>query len=177
MRFELAMFVLANASVSNAYATSITTIDWGLHDSIEVAFIQPKGNVDDFILFALNDATGVLSSAESKDFGAANGGKGGTVYLFHDIGDVLVGSYDFGGGTAGNGHEFDLQPGHYYYRIVGTGSGASGGAYTLSSSLSAETALLEAGPTKANDVSEPQSHALLLVGLAAVGLTTTRRRP
>lgn len=156
MRFDLAIVVLAQAWAFNVHATPVTTIDWGLCDPIEAALSRPKGNVDDFVLFAVKDATGVLSSAESKEIGAGNGRKGGTVYLFQDIGDVLVGSYEFGGGTGGIGHEFDLQPGNHYYQIVNKGAGASGGAYTFSSPLRGEAAVVEAGPFQVNDVSEPQ---------------------
>lgn len=177
MRSELAMIVLANACALPAYATPVTTIDWGLHDPIELVVIQPKGNVDDFILFAVEDATGVRSAAVSKDIGKSKESKGGTVYLFQDIGDVLVGSYEFGGGTVGVNHEFDLQPGDYYYRIVGRGPGASGSAYTLTSSLRAELALVEADPAQVNGVPEPQSYALALSGLIALGWSTRRRWP
>ncbi|MGL6111414.1 MAG: PEP-CTERM sorting domain-containing protein [Rubrivivax sp.] len=178
MRFELAVIVLANAWAFNAHATPVTTIDWGLHDPIEAALIQPKGNVDDYILFSVVADTAVLTStAVSKHNGAANARRGGTVDLFQAIGDVPVGRYEFGDGTAGVGHEFDLQTGDYYYRIVSTGPGASGAAYTLSSSLSSETGLVEGGPTQANDVPEPQSHALVLVGLAALGWSMKRRKP
>jgi hypothetical protein len=176
MRFDLAMIVVANTWAFNAYAVPATTLDWGLHDTVEAALIQPKGNVDDFILFAVKDATGVLSIAVSKDIDVQNGRRGGTVYLyFENTVDVLVGSYEFDGGTAGITHAFDLQPGDYYYRIVSSGPGASGGAYTLSSSLSAETALVEAGPVQ--DLPEPQSHALVLAGLAALGWFAKRRKP
>ena len=181
VRFDLAMIVVANTWAINAYAIPATTFDWGLHDTVEAAFIQPRGNVDDFILFAVKDATGVLSNAVSKEIDVANARKGGTVYLyFEDTVDVLVGSYEFGGATGASAHEFELQPGDYYYRIVSTGPGASGGAYTLSSSLSAEiawVAWVEAGPVQLFDVPEPQSHALVLAGLAALGWSTKRRKP
>jgi hypothetical protein len=177
MRFKLAAVIFANAWAFNAYASPVTTADWGLHDPIEAVYIQPKGNVDDFILFAVKDATGILSTAVSKHIGAEHARKGGTVYLFQGIGDVLVGSYEFGDGTGSIAHEFDLQPGGYYYRVVSTGTGASGGAYTLSSSLSTETKLGEAGSTQLNNVPEPQSHALVLAGLGALGWSTKRRKP
>lgn len=59
--------------------------------------------------------------------------------------------------------------GEYYYQVVSTGPGASGGVYTLSSwwpdegmSSFAELALAEA-----TEVPEPQSPGLVLAGLAA----------
>ena len=115
--------------------------------------------------------------ALSTNIGAAIGKKGGTVYLFQDIYDILVGSYEFGVSTGSVAHEFDLQAGDYYYRIDSTGPGASGGAYAVSSSLSAEAASVGAGPTQAEVVPAPQSYALVLAGLAALGWSTKRRNP
>nr|WP_257802215.1 PEP-CTERM sorting domain-containing protein [Aquincola sp. J276] len=55
-----------------------------------------------------------------------------------------------------------LPAGEFIYRVTGTATGAEGGLYTLS--LTAP-------------IPEPSSYALMLGGIAAVGLLAWRRRP
>ena len=180
MRHELAMIVLASAWAVNAHAKPVTTLDWWPHDLVETASIQPKGLDDDFIVFSLAGARELFSSAVSNHINGANGKKGGTVYLYEEAGDndTLLFQYDFGGTLGSTTHEFQSPAyGEYHYRVVGTGPGASGGAYTLSSSLSEEPALIaEAALAEATDLPEPQSHGLVLAGLAAIGLVSLRRK-
>lgn len=178
MRHELAMIVLASAWALEAHATPVTTLDWGLHAAFESASIQPKGHADDFVLFSLDGATQLFSTAVSNVEGA-NGRKGGTVYLFNDNSDIAVGSYDFDGGTGSLAHEFvELPDGDYYYRVVSTGPGASGGAYTLSSWWTDEetSAFAELALAEVTEVPEPHSPGLVLAGLAAIGWVSLRRK-
>jgi hypothetical protein len=179
MRYELAMIVLASAWALEAHATPVTTLGWGLHDPVETASIQPKGHADDFILFSLDGATQLFSTAVSSVDGA-NGRKGGTVFLFKDDGasHTLVDSYEFDGGTGSIAHEFALQAGNYHYRVVNTGPGASGGAYTLSSWWTDEetSSFAELALAEVTEVPEPQGPGLVLAGLAAIGWVSRRRK-
>ena len=169
MRRGLVMIVLANGWALSAHATPATTIDWGPHDPVETASVQPKGNTDDFIRFRLtDDVPELFSTAVSSQPNVTNEGKGGTVSLYRVGGesDALVDSYDYDAGTANTLHALGAQAaGDYYYLVDSTGPGASGGAYTIKSSLSAPiaSAALAAVP-----LPEPATLGILSLGLASL---------
>jgi hypothetical protein len=180
MRYELAMIVLASAWALEAHATPATTLGWGLHDPVETASIQPKGHADDFIQFSLDGALQLFSTAVSNVDGAT-GKKGGTVYLYQETGavDDLLFKYDFDAVMGSASYAFEpTAEGEYFYRVVSTGPGASGGAYTLSSWWTDEetSSFAELALAEVTEVPEPQGPGLVLAGLAAIGWVSRRRK-
>ena len=164
MKFKLAMLAAASMFVFNANGT---TTDWGAHGPLEVAAaITPVGSFEDSYLFSLASAASVFSTAVSNNLTNVLGLTGGNVVLFRETGavDAAVGSFAFNDVTGSISHSFGaLAGGDYYYLVSGTGTGSAGGFYTLSSTVT--------------PVPEPESYALMLSGLGAIGFVARRRRP
>ncbi len=170
MRFKGTAIVLASAFAVSANASSVTTTDWGLHDTVETATLLLRGPLEEFIHFVLADAAQLSSTVVSSEVHGINEKKGGTVSLVAERGDVdtLMGRYDFGWQTPTVMHQFDLQPGSYYYRLSRKDAGSNGGSYEMTSSIGA--ALAVAAPLAVDaEVPEPQGIALVLAALAALG--------
>ena len=163
MKFKLAMLAAASVFVFNANAT---TTDWGAHGPLEVAAaITPVGSFEDSYLFSLASAASVFSTAVSNNLTNVLGLTGGNVVLFRETGavDAAVGSFAFNDVTGSISHSFGaLAGGDYYYQVSGTGTGSAGGFYTLSSTVT--------------PVPEPETYALMLAGLGAMGFVARRRR-
>ncbi len=186
MRHELAMIVLASAWAFNAHATPVThahpatqatTIDWGDHDRIEAVSVHPTGDDDDFMPYKARGDARLFGTAASSHGDEEHGRKDGRRFRFEDDSRTPAGRHGFHGGVHGVAHELDLDAGNDDDRVVGTGPGASGGGYTPSSSPSDEPVLIaEAALAEATDLPEPQSHALVLAGLAAIGWVSLRRK-
>lgn len=154
------------ALIFAAGAASATTTDWGPHASIEVGFGHAEGagaSIDDIFSFSLASPTGLVAVSVAND--GANGAfdlTGGTLSLYQVGNSTALGSvnfdstaisYDFGALAAGN----------YFYEITATvAPTAQGGSYLVSSTLA--------------PVPEPETYALLLAGLGAVGFMVRRRR-
>jgi PEP-CTERM motif len=163
MTFKLAILAAASALSFGAQAT---TTDWGAHDPLEVAAaITPVGVFSDSYLFSLSSAVSLFSTAVSNNLTGVLGIETGMVSLFQESGavDIAIGDFAFDDTTGSISHSFGaLASGDYYYLVSGTGTGTLGGFYTLSSTVSA--------------VPEPQTYALLLGGLGAIGFMVLRRR-
>lgn len=163
MNFKLAILAAASALSFGAHAT---TTDWGTHDPLEVAAaITSIGAFDDSYLFNLASDVNIFSTAVSNNLTSVLGIEGGMVSLFREAGamDVAIGNFAFDNTTGSISYAFGaISAGDYYYAVTGTGTGSLGGFYTLSSTVSA--------------VPEPQTYALLLGGLGAIGFMMRRRR-
>lgn len=166
MKIRFAAIAVASALAFNAHATNT---DWSTHDILEIAAqVTPVGSFSDSYLFSLTGTRNLFSTAVSNNVSNNNGSVlgliGGTVSLYRDVRglDVAVDSFAFDGASGTSSHPFAaLVAGDYYYTVSGIGSGSQGGLYTFSST--------------AAPVPEPQTFALILGGLAAVGLMIRRR--
>jgi hypothetical protein len=163
MKFKLATLALASLFAVGANAT---TTDWGMHDTLEIGVsLTPVGAFDDTYLFNLMTDQATFSTAVANNLTSVLGIENGMVSLYKTVGatNTLQGSFDFSGLTGSISHAFGtLAAGDYMYDVTGTGTGTLGGFYSITSTVSA--------------VPEPQSYALFLGGLAAVGFMIRRRQ-
>ncbi|MFN0185833.1 MAG: FxDxF family PEP-CTERM protein [Aquabacterium sp.] len=165
MKFKLAALVAASTLAFNAQAV---TIDWGSHDPLETAVgMFRTGVFSDTFLFTLTDGASLFNTSVSNNNAPVLALTDGLVQLFRETGpvDTLVDSFVFTGSTGVSSHAFGaLAGGAYYYMVSGNGSGTQGGLYNLTSIMTPA-------------VPEPQTYAMLLAGLGAVGFLVRRRRP
>lgn len=162
MKLKPTLAVLLAALALPAFAAST---DWGAHDAVEVGngFAAP-GSFSDFFSFTLGGTTSLSAVAVANNNTNALHIVQGTVSLYEDVTgpDQLIGSFKFNGKSGDDAHSFaNLVAGSYYYLVNGKAVGQSGGVYSLTSAVAA--------------VPEPESYALLLGGLAAIGLVVRRR--
>ena len=138
--------------------------DWGVHDTVEVAAQHSvTGAINDYFSFSLGATSSLSATAVANNNPPANvlHLADGLVSLYRDIAgpDQLIGSFAFDGTTGDTAHTFaNLVAGSYYYLVTGNATGHAGSVYTLTSA-----------------VPEPETYALLLGGLAAIGMVTRRR--
>ena len=163
MKFKLATLALASLFAVGAQAN---TTDWGVHDALELGVsLTPVGAFDDFYLFSVLSDQTAFSTAVANNLTSMLGIDGGTVELFKEAGavDTSEGSFNFSGLTGNISHAFGtLSAGNYYYEVTGTGTGAMGGFYSISSSVS--------------PIPEPQTYALFVGGLVGIGFMLRRRQ-
>lgn len=166
MRVRSAAIAVASALAFNAHATNT---DWSTHDILEIAAqVTPVGSFSDSYQLSLTGTRNLFSTAVSNNVSnnkeSVLGLIGGMVSLYRDVlgPDVAVGSFAFDGKSGDSSLPFAaLVAGDYYYTVSGIGSGSQGGLYTFTST--------------AAPVPEPQTFALILGGLAAVGMMIRRR--
>lgn len=144
-----------------------TVTDWADHGLLEVSVgVTPTGAFTDTIDFSLSDAAPLWVTTVANNLGPVLGIADGKISFFQHATsgtDVLLGSYDFSGTSGDTTRTFTpTGPGDFFYRITGTGTGASGGFYTVTSAPAA--------------VPEPRTMTLALCGLVALAVAS-RRRP
>lgn len=168
--------LISVAMLAIAAGAQATTYDWGVHDAAEshLSYVS-AGAFSDTYTFSLGNAETTASSAVSLNLSAAYVITGAQYSLWKDGGasgadgaDTLVGTWSFDGasGTAANMHTVDLVAGNYFYQVTGTALGSGdpanhAGIYSIASSITA--------------VPEPESCALMLGGLMAIGCVCARR--
>ena len=155
---SFATAVLASASVS-AFAVGPGPL--GAIDNIPTAIsnIVPQGIFQDVYAFTLVDPGMLAGNVVAINFDGYN--ILGLTVTLQDASFALVGSDN----TPSTGFTFsNLAAGTYALNVLGFATGSQGGFY--SGGFIATT----------TPVPEPQTYALLLAGLAAVGFTASRRR-
>lgn len=161
MKFKI---VAAAAAALLSTASFANTSSWGTHDPVELGFGVGLGAgslVNDTYSFSLSSLSGVLAVAVSNDGGLLNL-TDGKVELFKVGSASSIGSFSFDS-SAMNYSFGALTAGDYFYVVTGKVAGdAFGGTYQLNSQLA--------------PVPEPETYALMLAGLGAVGFIARRRK-
>lgn len=129
--------LLASVATLAALNAGATAVNWGPHDPLETAMeLPPPSTLHDTFSFSLEAATTLRTAAVSNNLSSILNIEGGKVSLFKSLdgGDMLMGSYSFGGTTGNTTYSISvLDPGSYYYLVEGTANGPAGGLYTLTS--------------------------------------------
>lgn len=139
---------------AHAVSVSVSTFG-GEHDEIEVATAAVKGSFADVYSFTLSTASDLVAGLFNTSVGAQTVPTA-TFGLF-SVGSVAP----LYSGSFASGISATLAAGDYFYLVTGA-SGSKGGAYALTSTVT--------------PVPEPETYALFLAGLGAIGFLTARRR-
>ena len=171
-------YVAAAALLVTGLGAQAVTTDWGVHAPIEIgASIPSAGSFVDTFLFEIAPAPHTVSStavANNLGGGAIFNIVGGKYSLWSAGGNGVVGGGDdsklsadflFNGLSGNTTNAVVLSTGKYFYSVTGSATGLFGGFYTLTSTIV---------PIQA--VPEPETYAMLLAGLGAVGFLARRRK-
>jgi hypothetical protein len=158
-------------SLSALGASAQIVVPWGNHDPAELGGTLFFGTGSSFPVeviytFSLSTLSNLLGVGVTNDAPGVFDINGAVAGLYASNGnanfndDVLVGSWAFDS-TAVTQTFSNVAAGSYYYKVTGKVEGPFGGSFLLSSNLV--------------PVPEPSTYAMLLAGLAAVGLMVRRR--
>lgn len=157
--------------LTTAASAQANVTQWLEHDSVEFAAVVQVADVNgfaDYFTFHLSPAAGLLSTSVSNNILDVTHVSDGWVDLYAGtygdvMADTLVGGYGFNGTSGDTPNVFsELTSGNYYYKVTGTADGQFGGFYSISSYAIAP-------------VPEPETYALLLLGLGATVVARRRK--
>ena len=166
--------LIATALLAAVGAASAATTTWGAHAAAESALTYvPNGAFFDVYDFSLLSAQSVTSSVVSLNLPGIYSITGANYMLWQDNGpvgfdgsDTLLNGWAFDGTTGSTSHSVNLLAGSYFYTVSGVAAGgdplSNAGIYSIASTIA--------------PVPEPESYALMLVGLGVVGFLAGRRR-
>ena len=158
--------VLSGLLSAVALQAGAATTDWAVHGNVEIApVVLSTGAFKDTYTFSLPSFSDMSSATVANNLMGALHISNGRVQLFREAGtnDQWLAAYAFGGTTGDITLGFSgLTAGNYFYEVDGTADGTYGGTYTLASSI--------------NAVPEPETYAMFLAGVGAIGMLYRRRR-
>lgn len=163
--------LITAAFLTTAAGAQANVTQWLEHDAVEFAATVQVADINgfaDYFTFHLSPAAGLLSTSVSNNILDITHVSDGWVDLYAGtygdmMADVLVGGYGFDGTTGDVANVFpSLTAGNYYYKVSGVADGQYGGFYTISSYAIAP-------------VPEPETYALLLLGLGATVVARRRK--
>jgi hypothetical protein len=164
MSLSLKKLSLALGSV--VLAASAQAADWGTHDPLEWSANLVSGGFTDFYTFTLGSSSSLASTVVANNNpGHIIGGQYallsyGTDGVKGTADDGTLGLWSFDGTTGSTSHTVSAGPGSYYYAVFGLTAGPA--VYSITSAVS--------------PVPEPETYAMLLAGLGAMGFVAARRK-
>lgn len=171
LKFVAAAALLAIGST----AANANSTDWGIHDVVEAGINAPSpGSFMDTFLFEIAPMPYTVSSttvANNLGNGIVFNIVNGMYSVWSAGGDGMVGGGDdmkisadfaFDGMSGSTTNSVMLNTGKYFYQVTGEATGFAGGLYLLTSTIV--------------PVPEPETYAMLLAGLGALGFLARRRQ-
>ena len=170
--------IAAAAIFSLAGGALAATVDWGVHNSpSETAAPIVSGSFTDYYLFSIPAGFNLLASVTVANNLTLPGPvsifqiNNGKYSLWSDAGvagpgggDMMIGGdWAFNGSSGNTINSVNVGIGSYFYKVTGDAVGISGGLYVISSAIA--------------PIPEPETYALMLAGLGAIGFVVARRRP
>lgn len=176
---KLKLLAVAAVAALSSVSSFATTTPWGVHDPVEVgSLVVSPGAFLDIFTFTIPGSSTLSSTAVAANVSLTAPPMvilsivGGTYSLWSNpdgiVGngdDTTMGAWSWGfNGTSGSTTNTvsPLAAGAYYYTVGGLAAGSAGGQYTLVSTVTA--------------VPEPETYAMMLAGLGALGFLARRRQ-
>lgn len=174
--FSRKLVAVATLAALASPAAFATVTDWGTHDPVEIGTgVVSPGSFTDYFTFLYPEPGGGLGSTTvANNLTVTLGGSSfdllhivdGAVSLYSGIwngANSLISTYSYDGTTGNTSVNFGpLAAGNYFYKVTGMATGSSGGSYLLTSGIV--------------PLPEPETYAMLGVGLTALLLRLRKRR-
>ncbi len=156
MNLKLKALAVATVAAFSTVGALAADTDWSAHDGLESALAGfGPGLVADSFSFTLDPGFTYAVTSNVQGIGLL---APFAFYGLFNADNTVIGSYTIGSGN----HTELLGAGSYKYSLLALS--ANGGAYSVASAITAVT-----------PVPEPETYAMMLAGLAAVGFLASRR--